>query len=180
STLDKVGSPIPSQLVDFNAGAEVVLADYGSSGGEATLMLIAYPTPQIAADHLRRIDVARQPSNATPSSTSAPIDANIVWDKRTGPIVAIAAGPLSVSEAKSLLAAVNYEADVTWNENTFLDKKNSIGNLVWNAIILCGILIGIALVAGVAFGGLRVLLKRLLPQREGTEEIDFISLHLDQ
>jgi hypothetical protein len=180
STLDKVGSPIPSQLVDFNAGAEVVLADYGSSGGEATLMLIAYPTPQIAADHLRRIDVARQPSNATPSSTSAPIDANIVWDKRTGPIVAIAAGPLSVSEAKSLLAAVNYEADVTWNENTFLDKKNSIGNLVWNAIILCGILIGIALVAGVAFGGLRVLVKRLLPEREGTEEIDFISLHLDQ
>ena len=178
-TLDKVGGPIPSQLVDFNAGAEVVLANYGSSGGEATLMLIAYPTPQIAGDHLRRIDAARQPSNAT-SATTAPNEGSIVWDKRTGPIVAIAAGPLSVSEAKSLLAAVNYEADVTWNENTFLDKKNSIGNLVWNAIILCGILIGIALVAGVAFGGLRVLVKRLLPQREGPEEIEFISLHLDQ
>jgi hypothetical protein len=179
-TLDKVGAPIPSQLVDFNAGAEVVLANYASSGGEATLMLIAYPTPQIAADHLRRIDAARQPANGVQSATPGLSDAGIVWDKRTGPIVAIAAGPLSVSEAKSLLAAVNYEADVTWNEATFLDKKNSIGNLVWNAIVLCGILIGIALVAGIAFGGLRVLVKRLLPQREGTEEIDFISLHLDQ
>jgi hypothetical protein len=180
STLDKIGAPISSQLVDFNAGAETVLANYGSSGGEATLVLIAYPTPQIAAQHLRRIDAARQSANAAPSATGAPTDTGIVWDKRTGPIVAIAAGPLSVSEAKSLLAAVNYEADVTWNEATFLDKKNSIGNLVWNAIVLCGILIGIALVAGLAFGGLRVLVKRWQPEREGTEEIDFISLHLDQ
>ena len=180
ATLDQVGAPIPSQLVNFNAGAEVALGNYSSSGGEATLMLISYPTPQIAAEQLRKIDAARRPGSAVSPGAASLAEAGTSWTKRTGPIVAVASGPLSVSEAKSLLAAVNYEADVTWNENTFLDKKNSIANLVWNAIILCGILIGIALVAGVAFGGLRVLVKRLLPQREAKEEMEFISLHLDE
>src|SRR6266550_6526771 len=56
--LEKINSPLPAQLVDFTAGAEVVLANYNSSGGLATLMLISYPTPQIAAERLRRIDAA--------------------------------------------------------------------------------------------------------------------------
>jgi len=180
ATLDQVGAPIPSQLVNFNAGAEVALGNYNSSGGEATLMLISYPTPQIAAEQLRKIDDARRPDSAAKPGAPSLVEGGTFGDKRTGPIVAIVSGPLSLSEAKSLLAAVNYEADVTWNENTFLDKKNSIANLVWNAIILCGILIGIALVAGVAFGGLRVLIKRLSPEREAKEEMEFISLHLDE
>ena len=49
--LEKLDAPLPSQLVDFGAGAEIVLGKYASSGGEATLMLISYPTPQIAGDH---------------------------------------------------------------------------------------------------------------------------------
>ncbi len=58
---------------------------------------------------------------------------------------------------------MNYDADVTWNENTFFNKKDNIGNLVWNALILCGILMVFALVAGIAFGGLRVLVQRIIP-----------------
>src|ERR1700687_3443526 len=69
AALQHVDAPVPAELVDFNAGAEVVLGNYNSSGGEATLMLISYPTPQIAADQLRRIEAARQPD---PQSASAP------------------------------------------------------------------------------------------------------------
>src|SRR5712692_2730087 len=58
--LQKVSAPLPAQLVDFSTGAEVVMGTYNTSGGDATLLLISYPTPQIAAEHLRRIDVARQ------------------------------------------------------------------------------------------------------------------------
>ncbi|MFZ0286120.1 MAG: DUF6599 family protein, partial [Terriglobales bacterium] len=124
--LAAVDAPIPSQLVGFNAGAEVVLGKYASSGGDSTLMLISYPTPQIAADHLRKIE-------ATQAQAAAPV----VFSKRTGPIVVVVSGALSPSEAKSLLASVNYDADVTWNENTHFDKRNNIGNLVWNALVLC-------------------------------------------
>jgi hypothetical protein len=144
-------------------------------------MLINYPTPQIAAEHLRKIDAARQQSPQQPE-TGAPADSTPIFDKRSGPIVVIAAGPLSQTDAKSLLASVNYDADVTWNENTHLTKKDNLANLLVNIIILCFILIGFALVAGVAFGGLRILVKRLFPDRvfDRPDEMEFISLHLSE
>ena len=175
-TLDKLGSPLPADLVDFSAGAEVVLGTYRGSGGEGTLVLISYPTPQIAGDHLKKIEAAH--SGAPASGTSPVVEVGTFRQKRTGPIVVVAAGLLSESEAKSLLDRVNYNADVTWNENTFFDKKNNVANLLWNVVLLCGALMGITLVAGLAFGGARLALRRMLPEEEQTEE-EFIALNLD-
>jgi hypothetical protein len=177
--LGRIGSPIPAEMVDFKAGAEVVLSRYMTSAGEATLMLIEYPTPQIAADQLRRIDAAHQPTTQQPGVATL-VDSGPFFDKRTGPIIVIAAGPLSQSDAKALLASVSYEADVTWNENTSFTKKDNLANLLFNIILLCGILIGFALVAGVAFGGLRILLRRVSPGKAfgDPDEAEFISLHL--
>lgn len=177
--LDKIGSPISAELVDFGAGAEVTQGTYNSSGGQATLVLISYPTPQIAADHLRRIDAAHAPNAQAAPGTPPVVELGTFSNKRSGPLVAIAAGPFSQSEAKSLLASVHYDADVTWNENTYFDKKNNLANLLWNIIILCGVLMAFTIVAGFAFGGVRVLFQRLLPARAAKVEADFISLHLD-
>ena len=176
--LERAGSPIPASLVDFASGAEVVMGKYSAAGGDATLMVLNYPTPQIAAEHMRRLDAAR-PAQGTNAAAS---DVPLFFDKRSGPLLAVATGPLNESDARALLGAVNYDADVTWNENTLLDKKNNLANLLVNIIILCGILIGLGLVAGIAFGGLRVALQRLVPGRslESGEEVDFISLHLEE
>src|ERR1700722_14040131 len=186
AALQNLDAPVPAELVDFNAGAEVVVGNYNSSGGEATLMLISYRTPQIGADHLRRIEAARpQTSPATNSAPPANTNAILptpIFDKRTGPILVIAAGPLSKAEDKSLLASVNYDANVTWNENTYFTKRDNLANLLVNVIILCFIIIGFALVAGVAFGGIRILAKRMFPERvfDRTENREFISLHLSE
>jgi hypothetical protein len=179
-TLDRVGSPLPSALVDFKSGAEVVIGKYAANAGDSTLMLISYPTPQIAIEKLRQIDAAHQ-VNSQPQTGVAPIlDLGPFFGKRTGPIIAIAAGPLSQAEARSLLSSISYEADVTWNENTYAGKKNNLANLLFNAIVLCGIVAGLSLVAGLAFGGLRILLKRLFPNRvfDRPEDMEIISLHL--
>jgi hypothetical protein len=180
--LAKTNAPLPAQLIDFGEGAEVALATYNTSGGEATLMVISYPTPQIAASSLRRLDAARQQSAQAQSRNATLMSIGPYWDRRTGPIVVVAAGPLSKSEATSLLASVNYDADVTWNENTYLDKKNNLANLLVNVIILCGIIVGLMLVAGVAFGGVRVLARRVLPERmlQRREGMEFIELHLSE
>jgi hypothetical protein len=180
--LEKVGAPLPASLVDFSSGPEVVLGKYNTSAGEVTLMLISYPTPQIAAERLKQIDAAHQPNTQQQPGSASIVDIGPFFDKRTGPIVAIAAGPLSQSEAQSLLGAVNYDADVTWNENTYLTKKDNLANLLVNIILLCGILIGLALVAGVAFGGIRILVKRLFPDRvfDRPEDMEFIALHLSE
>jgi hypothetical protein len=174
--LSSVGSPLGPDLVDFSHGAEVMLGKYNTAGGEATLLLIAYPTPQIAMEHLKNIDAARQQTG------SALAGLGPSFARRTGPMVVVASGSLSQSEGNSLVGSVNYQADVTWNENTYNDKKNNIGNLVVNALLLCAILMGFALVIGVAFGGARILLRRLLPQTvlARSDDADFISLHLEE
>ena len=127
--LEKISSPLPAQLVDFSVSAEVALGTYQTSDGLATLMLIDYPTPQLAAEHLRQIDAANQP-NPRRSRGSPTRLRDRVFDKRTGPMVVIATGAISQGEARALLSAVNYEADVTWNENTYQGKKNNLGNLL--------------------------------------------------
>jgi hypothetical protein len=177
----QISSPLPANLVDFSQGTEVVLGRYKVSGGEAILMVISYPTPQIAADHMRKIDEAHTAAQQHPGDPSI-VQIGPFYDKRSGPLLAITSGPISQSDARSLLGAVNYDADVTWNQNTFFNKRNNLANLLVNIILLCGILIGLALVAGVAFGGLRIAIGRLLPGRifDRAENIEFIALHLDE
>jgi hypothetical protein len=178
--LDRMGAPLPSGTVDFKAGAEVILGKYSATAGDSTLMLIAYPTPQIAAEKLRQIDAAHQVTAQQPGSASI-VDVGPFFDKRTGPIVVIAAGPLSRGEARAMLGSISYEADVTWNENTYASKRDNLANLLFNVIVLCGIVVGLALVAGIGFGGIRILMKRIFPGRvfDRPEDTEIISLHLE-
>ena len=178
--LDRMNAPLVSSVVDFGSDTDVVLGKYSSQLGEATLMLIEYPTPQLAMEKLKQIDAAHQVTAQQPGATPI-LDVVPFFDKRTGPIVVIAAGPLSQREADLLMGPISYDADVTWNENTYLSKKDNLANLLFNVVLLCGVLIGLALVVGVGFGGVRILLKRVFPGRvfDRTEDMEIISLHLD-
>jgi Family of unknown function (DUF6599) len=177
--LEKISAPLPAQLVDFNVGSEVALGMYQTTDGQATLLLVAYPTPQIAAEHLRQLDAARQPNPHQPGSVAS-LNIGPVFDKRTGPMVVVATGAISPDDAKSLLGLVNYEADVTWNENTYTGKKNNLGNLILNIFMLCAILMAFSAVAGLAFGGMRIFFNRILPESvlHREKEMEFISLNL--
>ena len=178
--LDRVGSPLPTPMVDFKSGAEVVIARYQAKIGESSLMLIEYPTPQLAAEKLREMEAAHQPTTQRPPGSPPIMDVSSFFDKRTGPIIVVAAGPLAISEANALLGSVSYEADVTWNENTYVSKKDNLANLLFNVIVLCGVVVGLSLVAGLAFGGFRILMKRLFPDRvfDRPDDREIISLHL--
>ncbi|MGC2171046.1 MAG: DUF6599 family protein [Candidatus Sulfotelmatobacter sp.] len=177
--LAAIGSPLPASLVDFSVSPEAVLGQYSTPSGAATLMLIEYPTPALAGQHLRRIDAAHHAAQPQPG-VAAVEDVGPFFDKRTGPIIAIAAGPLSQSDAQTLLGAVNWDPSVTWNENTYFDKKNNVANLLVNIILLCIIIGAISLTAGVAFGGARVLLRRYFPGPifGHPDQTEFICLHL--
>jgi hypothetical protein len=174
--LAAAGTPVPAELIDFGRGAEVAEGKYSTSRGNATLMLVAYPTPQIAAERLRAFEALNQASlGPADGSLSPPLTM-----KRSGPLIALVAGQISPAEAKALLAAVNYDADVTWNQNTQLDKKNNVANLLVNIIFLIAIILGFALVIGVAFGGLRLVVKHFFPGRvfDRAEDMEIIQLRL--
>lgn len=179
--LAALAPPVSADVVDFRTSSEVSLGRYHTLSGEATLMLISYPTPQLAADHYRRIESAHQ-QGQQPAGVATIGNAGTFLFKRTGPIIAIASGPASESDEKSLLGLVNYEANVTWNQATDQHEVRDLYMLVMNVVILCAVLGGLAIIAGVAFGGFRILMKRWFPDRvfDRPEQMEFISLHLTE
>jgi hypothetical protein len=181
AALTALAAPVPAGLVDFKDSAEVSLGQYTTPSGEATVMLISYPTPQLAAEHLRSIDAAHHIAQPQPG-IEAIENSGTFFDKRTGPLVAIASGPIAASDAKSLLGMVNYEASVTWNTPAGSHDVHDLYSLILNVVILCAILGVLAIVAGVAFGGFRILMKRWFPDKvfDRPEQMDFISLHLTE
>jgi len=180
--LSSLDLPVSAEQVDFASSSELTLAHYRTSSGDATLVLISYPTPQLAAEHLRRIDTAHGVTESNQGGVTTINGAGTFFDKRTGPIVAIATGGISDSEAKSLLGMVNYEASVTWNTPTDSREVRDLYKLILNIVVLCAILGGLAIIAGVAFGGFRILMKRLYPDKifDRPEQMEFISLHLTE
>ncbi|HLJ87654.1 MAG TPA: DUF6599 family protein [Candidatus Angelobacter sp.] len=165
--LGRLGLPLPANLVDFTKGPELVSGKYRSSWGEANLILIEYPTPQIAAERLRTMQAAALPGGP-------------FYFKRSGPLVAAMNGNIPEGEAQSLLASVNYDAEVTWNQRTKPNAKDNIGNLIVAVFALIAIILVVALVMGVAFGGIRVLVKKIFPDRvfDRSEDVEIIRLNL--
>ena len=170
--LARLDSPLTPDLVDFSTGAEIASAQYKTETGIANLVLITYPTPAVAGVRLRSIENFHPPAVNGVEPT--------LYSKRTGPMVAVVTGPLSASEAKTLLAAVNWDADITWNQNTHYDKRNNIGYLLVNVIMLIGILFGLMIVAGLVFFGFRVTVKKYFPDRvfDRPEDVDIIQLNI--
>jgi hypothetical protein len=169
--LSRIGSPLAPAVVDFSTSPEIASAQYKTGEGEATLQLISYPTPAVAGTKLKIIDT--QPMLQTGIQVKK-------WAKRTGPLVAVVSGNISENEAKTLLASVNYDADITWNQNTYFDKKNNIGYMLVNVIMLIAIIFGLAIVAGLVFFGFRVTVKKYFPDKffDRPEDVEIIRLNI--
>ncbi len=180
--LSSLNLPVTSDQVDFGSSSELTLAHYQMPSGDATLVLISYPTPQLAAEHLRRIETAHGITSSSQNGVSTINGAGSFFDKRTGPIIAIATGGVSDSDARNLLGMVNYEASVTWNTPTTNREAHDLYALILNIVVLCAIVGGLAIIAGVAFGGFRILMKRFYPDKvfDRPEQMEFISLHLTE
>ncbi len=101
--------------------------------------------------------------------------------RRTGPILDVVTGAIGSSEAQTLLNSVNYEAEVTWNEATTVSKRDNIGNLILAVFALIGIILLISIIFGVFFGGIRILAKRMFPDKvfDRSDEMEIIQLHLE-
>ncbi len=160
-----VKAPLTAEQIDFKVEPEVLTQDYTSKDGDLELTVIDYPTPQIAGERLRALQ------------SSAPT----LLLRRSGPLLAVVTGATGSSAAKDLLNAVNYEAEVTWDQATSVSKRDNIGNLIVAVFALIGIILLVSLIFGLFFGGIRVVLKRLYPKRsfDRPEDVEIIQLHLD-
>ncbi len=51
-------TPLPAELVDFGVEPEILTQSYSTPDGPVTLMLVEYPTPQIAIERLRAFEAS--------------------------------------------------------------------------------------------------------------------------
>jgi hypothetical protein len=167
------GGVLPPELVGFDRGAEAVTATYSLRSNPATLTIIDYPTPQMAAAQEPKIRAYLQKGNPGAGGPTAGNPAQPPWPKplqdsdpaslevrRSGPLVAVVSGDAIPEESHKLLAMVHYESDIV-----SLPKPTGESEVGKTAKLLIGIaglvIIGVsaALLLGFFLGGGRALYR---------------------
>lgn len=155
----------------FSEGAEAEVARYRLGGKEVTLLVADFPTPQSAIKKLAELKskyhvIGALDSASVPSSENVPAsNAPPVFAKRSVTLLAIVSGTTSQAEAAALLKQVHSGTELTWNEPSFELTQPNIGTIVVGTIIGTGIICAFAIISGFAFGGVRLIVKRLLPDK---------------
>ena len=160
---DSVG--LESDHFGFDDSLEVAVAQYSTEGASARLVMLLYPTQQLAKQHSENWLAAAR---------------SITPHKRSGPLVAIVQDTSDPAVWESILSAVRYESQVTWN--AALPDPLTLPYLILTIFNWIGIALAFTFVAGVGFGGLRIYMKTRYPNRGfgGGQEGEFIQLKLDQ
>lgn len=159
-----------ADVAGFSSGAEAMFAQYQNNRDGAVVLLIDYPTPQLAGLHWKHLE------QALPSSARS--DGTVI--DRKGTLLAIVLAPSSAAYADRVRNAVNYDTQVTWNEPTHTITDPPITTVLAKIIIATGVFMLVAIVFGVAFGGVRVLMKTLFPGKifDRPEQMDVLQLGL--
>jgi hypothetical protein len=140
---------IPPSVAAFRSGAEAQLGKYNTSKGLMVLAIFDYPTPGVARDQTEAFQ--KIPGTAV---------------KRTGPLVAVLVSPPDPDAAERLLSKVNYQAQVTLNEKVPVNEVKGFAGALLSMIALAGIIIGMCLVAGFGYAGVRILRRRVLHRQD--------------
>jgi hypothetical protein len=159
-----------SDEVGFASGAEAMLAQYQTRSQDAALLLIEYPTPQLAEQHLRHLEAALSAAAKQAGTTI----------ERKGSLLSLVLKPSSAAYGEALRGAVNYETQVTWNEPTHKITDPPWLSIVGKIIVFTLMFMGLAMALGVAFGGVRVLAKIFFPGKvfDRPDQMDVLQLGL--
>lgn len=154
----------------FASGAEAIVAEYRSGRDSAGLLLIEYPTPQLAEQHLKHLEQALAPAAKEAGTTI----------ERKGSLLSLVLRPTSPAFGSALRSELNYQTEVTWNEPRQTISDPPMLTAVGKIIIATLLLMVVAVVLGAAFGGVRVLAKVFFPGRvfDRPEQMDVLQLGL--
>jgi hypothetical protein len=110
------GGVLPPELVGFDRGAEAVTANYSLRSNVATLTIINYPTPQMAAAQEAKIRAFIKAGSQAQPPWPKPLqdsDQASLEVRRSGPLLTLVSGDAIPDESHKLLGMVHFEADLT-------------------------------------------------------------------
>ncbi|MCC7340140.1 MAG: hypothetical protein IT170_03555 [Bryobacterales bacterium] len=148
---------VPAGIAAFSLGAEGQVAEYEADGNRLKLAILSYPTPQLARKKLEEY-----------RSLGNPVL------KREGTLIVFVASPSNRDFAERVVSLIRYRAAVTMNEK-LTSPAEEFRQLIVNIVIMVAVLILLAAVAGIAFGGLRFLRRR----NSSADTDDFLRLRID-
>jgi len=176
------GGVLPANLVGFDRGAEAVTANYSLRSNPATLTIVDYPTPQMAAAQETRIRAyIKAGSQAQPAwpKPLADSDAASIEVRRSGPLVAIVSGDAIPDESHKLLATVHYDSQITSIPQQTESEVAKTGKLLLGIVTLVIIGASAAILLGFFLGGGRALYRMARGKPISTVyETEFIRLDL--
>ena len=158
----------------FGNGAEAIYARYDIGGREVSLLLISYPTPQVAIQRERDLAKWFNVNGADPASKRKHVAVRREYSllALTPEADATIAGPL--------LAGVHLDQQLTVNEPGHRWNEKPVAFYIYSIFVGTGLILAFAGVAGLAFGGVRLVTKRYFPGRifDRTEAVEIIQLGL--
>jgi len=157
------------EKIGFSSDAEAMAAHYRSGTETVTLLLLEYPTPQLAGKHQKHIESALAELARGAKSTV----------RRKGSLLAVVLPPAGTAAGQAaLLDGVRYETNVTWNEAAARATDPPWPVIIVNTILGTGVFISVAFICGIAFGGVRLLTKRFFPGKVFDRASDMQILQL--
>jgi hypothetical protein len=157
--LDRFDPRITPAVAAFHLGTEATLAKYKSPKGPLSLAIFDYPTPSMAREQL--VEFQKIPG---------------AMAKRAGPLVAVTIDPPDLDSAERLLAQVKYETNLTWSQKVPVNEVKGFARTLINIFVFAGVVLGMCLVAGIAFGGFKILARKMGRQ---VDPDSMITLGLD-
>jgi hypothetical protein len=166
--------------LEFPKGTEAELAHYRLGGRDAALLILYYPTPQIATSEMERLQkgagitpprdrTANEPHGASP----API-----YVRQDSMMVTVLAGAPSAAAANSLLSQVHSGLLLTWDTEVIEKAQPSMATIVIGTFQGAGEICAFTLLGGVLFAGFRLLIKRLWPGKVFDRALDMEIIEL--
>lgn len=169
-SLDQAANQELVKEVGFQTGAEAILARYQGEKGGGVLLLVEYPTPQLAENHLHHLE----------QSLSSAAKAAGVTVERKASMLSVVFAATSVMHAQAIRDEVNYETEVTWNEPSTTATDPPLVLVLFKIFLFTSLFLIVATISGIFFGGARVLIKHWLPGKvfDRPQDIEVIQLGL--
>lgn len=178
------GGVLPPELVGFDRGAEAVTANYSLPSNVATLTIIDYPTPQMAAAQETKIrDYIKAGAHAQPAFPKplADSDQASLEVRRSGPLVILVSGDAIPDESHKLLGSVHFQEELVSIPQPTESEVNKTSKLLLGIAELVIVGSAAAILLGLFLGGGRAMYRvaRGKPA-SSVYETEFISLNLEK
>jgi len=160
----------------FSDGAEAELAQYRIRGQAITFLVASYPTQQVAAKQAEALAREFNLNGQEGAGSGRPV----VYLRRVSSLLGLVYGADSAAVADRLLGKIEYRTEVTWNEPGFSLKDLSMPQYMVGVIIGTGIIMLFVLVASIAFGGFRIVVKHIFPGKvfDRRQSVEILQLGL--